>query len=112
VNDSVPSIRSDARRSEGESPRAELRRLLEESVIGAPGSLDAAVRRAAFERGELPAELAVFAARVRDRAYQITDEEVAALKLDDDTIFELIIAVAVGEAKRRLDAARAAIDAP
>jgi len=52
--------------------------------------------------------------KVRAHAYKITDEDVAALRkagMDEETIFELTIAAAVGVAQRRLAAAMEAIDA-
>jgi alkylhydroperoxidase family enzyme len=52
--------------------------------------------------------------KLRAHAYKITDEDVAALKaagMDEETIFELTIAAAVGVAERRLAAAMEAIDA-
>ena len=52
--------------------------------------------------------------KVRAHAYKITDEDVASLKragMDEDAIFELTIAAAVGVAARRLAAAMEAIDA-
>ena len=52
--------------------------------------------------------------KVRAHAYKITDEDVAALKragMDEETIFELTIAAAVGVAERRLARAMEVIDA-
>ncbi len=58
-----------------------------------------------------PAEggpLGPYLAKVRERAYSVTDGDVEALKetgLSEDEIFEHTVAVAVGEGLRRLDAA-------
>jgi hypothetical protein len=52
--------------------------------------------------------------KVRAHAYKITDEDIAALKaagMDEETIFELTIAAAVGVAERRLARAMEVIDA-
>jgi alkylhydroperoxidase family enzyme len=55
-----------------------------------------------------PAELRDYLARVRERAYTITDADVERLRaagVSEDTIFEQTVAVAIGEGLRRLDAA-------
>jgi alkylhydroperoxidase family enzyme len=59
-----------------------------------------------------PAEMDAYVAKVRDRAYTITDADVDALKqagLSEDEIFESTVAVAIGEGLRRLDRALEAI---
>ena len=53
-----------------------------------------------------PAEAAGYLAKVRDRAYAVTDRDVEALKeagLSEDEIFEQTVAVAIAEGLRRLD---------
>ena len=53
-------------------------------------------------------ELARYLAQVRQRAYEITDEDVGALKeagVSEDEIFEQTVATAIGEGLRRLDRA-------
>jgi len=56
-----------------------------------------------------PAAMSAYLAKVRERAYTVTDADVAAL-VDDgfsqDEIFEQTVAVAIGEGLRRLDRAR------
>ena len=57
-----------------------------------------------------PAKLEPFLAKVRERAYLLTDADVEALQaagFGDDEIFEQTVAAAVGEGFRRLDAALA-----
>ena len=57
---------------------------------------------------DAPPELAGYLDKVRDRAYTVTDAEVAALKangISEDAIFEQTVAVAIGEGLRRFDAA-------
>jgi hypothetical protein len=58
-----------------------------------------------------PDELAGYLAKVRERAYTVTDSDVAALEehVDEDVIFEQTVAVAIGEGLRRLDRAREVI---
>jgi alkylhydroperoxidase family enzyme len=53
-----------------------------------------------------------YLAKVRDRAYAVTDADVEALTAagsSDDEIFEQTVAVAIGQGLRRLDAASAVI---
>ena len=56
--------------------------------------------------------MAAYLAKVRDRAYSVTDADVEALKaagFTEDEIFEQTVAVAIGQGLRRLDAASAVI---
>ena len=56
----------------------------------------------------VPAEMAGYLEKVRDRAYSITDREVEALKeagLSEDEIFVQTVTVAIAEGLRRLDRA-------
>ena len=53
-----------------------------------------------------------YLAKVRDRAYTITDADVQAVKdagWSEDEIFERTVAVAVEEGRRRLEAAERAL---
>jgi hypothetical protein len=58
-----------------------------------------------------PDELASYLTKVRERAYTVTDDDVAAQKerVDEDVIFEQTVAAAIGEGLRRLDRAHEAI---
>jgi alkylhydroperoxidase family enzyme len=50
--------------------------------------------------------------KVAKRAYQVTDDDIAAARssgLSEDQIFELVVCAAVGQAARQYDAARAAL---
>jgi alkylhydroperoxidase family enzyme len=52
--------------------------------------------------------LEAYLAKVKDRAYSITDADVQAVKdagVSEDEIFELTVAVAVQEGRRRIAAA-------
>jgi alkylhydroperoxidase family enzyme len=65
-------------------------------------------------RGTAPAatEMSSYLAKVRDRAFAITDQDVEALKqagVSEDEIFEQTVAVAIAEGLRRLDRAAEAI---
>jgi len=51
-----------------------------------------------------PEAMAAYLAKVRDRAFTVTDADVAGL--DEDVVFEQTVAVAIREGLRRLDRAR------
>jgi hypothetical protein len=56
--------------------------------------------------------LEAYLAKVRDRAYAVTDADIEALTgtgVSEDEIFEQTVAVAIGQGLRRLDAASAVI---
>ena len=62
----------------------------------------------------LPPAVEPVVAKIRANAYKVTDEDIAGLKaagLDDDQIYDLSCATAVGVAQRRLATALAALDA-
>jgi hypothetical protein len=99
-------------------PFAALRRELERSVLEARGSTQPSLRRRIASRRDLPDDLRALVDKIYDRAYSISDEEIAAVRerYDDDAIFEVAAAAAIGAAGIRLDAALAALagaeDAP
>jgi hypothetical protein len=68
---------------------------------------------AGLERNAPPPDaMTPYLAKVRERAYDIGDEDVDALKaagFSEDEIFEQTVAAAIGEGLRRLDAATAVI---
>ena len=85
-------------------------------VLDGPGVSTPAERRAASGTGTegLPPAVVAVIEKVRRHAYKVTDEDIAALKaagLDEERIFELTIAAAVGVSNRRLEAAMKAIEA-
>ncbi len=80
---------------------------LEASVLQGEGALDHGVRMAAFQGGEIPEALGSYVEKVRRHAYKVIDrdvDEMHAAGYSDDQLFELTIATALGEARRRLDA--------
>jgi hypothetical protein len=88
------------------------RKQLEFAVLNTPGDSPTALRRAAMQRGTIPASLASYVDKVARYAYKITDADVAALKREghsDDELFELTVAAAVGAALYRLDRGMAAL---
>jgi alkylhydroperoxidase family enzyme len=69
--------------------------------------------RAVAARYPADPRLGSYLAKVHDRAYTVTDDDVQALKdagVSEDEIFEQTVAVAIGEGLRRLDAAEAVIE--
>jgi alkylhydroperoxidase family enzyme len=89
-------------------------RELVEAVLTGPARLPPGTRRAAFDGANLAPALAAFVETVRHRAYDIGDGSVAALRqegLDEDAIFELTIAAAVGAAYSQLQAGLRALEA-
>jgi hypothetical protein len=59
-----------------------------------------------------PPALAPYLGKVRDCAYKVTDDDVAALAAaghSEDELFEQTVAVAIAEGLRRLDAGLAAV---
>jgi alkylhydroperoxidase family enzyme len=70
------------------------------------------LRRIAASVDPAPPGLEAYLAKVRDRAYTVTDADVEALKAEgfsEDEIFEQTVATAIREGLRRLDAAERAI---
>jgi alkylhydroperoxidase family enzyme len=84
--------------------REEAARLVE-AVVDGDGATSAETRRAAFAgRVDDPA-VAHYVDVVRRHAYRVTDEDVERLRvagLDDDAIFELTVAAALGAGAERL----------
>jgi alkylhydroperoxidase family enzyme len=72
----------------------------------------AALRGIVAQMPPAPEAMAGYLARVRDRAYTVTDEDVESLKaggFSEDEIFEQTVAVAIAQGLRRFDAAMGAI---
>jgi hypothetical protein len=65
------------------------------------------LREAAAGIPEPPEEMSAYLAKVRERAYTVTDTDVDALRqrFEEDEIFEQTVAAAIGEGLRRLDRA-------
>src|SRR5260370_34454846 len=96
-----------------DGPHAHLAKALRDSVLESRGELDPALRRAAAACGDLPQPLRAFVEKVHRHAYQITDEEVAALAAagySQDQIFEATVSAALGAALHRLTRGLAALD--
>ncbi|WP_275294906.1 hypothetical protein [Amycolatopsis sp. La24] len=76
------------------------------SVFTAPASTDPALRKAAASGDGLPAPLQPFTEKVRDASYRLTDADFAELttKYQEDEVYEITVAAAVGAALRSFDA--------
>lgn len=96
---------------------AELRAAVARAILEGKGKTSAGARRAAFDgaaAADAPPAVQAYVTKIRDTAYQITDEDVAALRaagLGDDEIFELSVAAAVGQATRQYASAERALEA-
>ena len=75
-----------------------------ETVLNAPGESEPAVRRAAFEGREVPADLQALIDKIRAHAYRVTDADLERVQAThgDDALFEIIVATALGASERRL----------
>jgi alkylhydroperoxidase family enzyme len=86
---------------------------LHDAVLGDDGSLPHETRLALATGRDVPPELRPYADKVARHAYRVTDGDLEALRsagYDDDAIFELTVAVALGVGLHRRDVGLAAID--
>jgi hypothetical protein len=84
------------------------------AILDGNGTSTGAARARAFEGEGEAGAVAAYVAKVKNHAYRVTDEDVAAMRaagLGDDEIFELSVAASVGQASRQYDAAVKALDA-
>ncbi len=91
---------------------ADLVAALVDAVLNSPGRLTAE-RRAAFAGESLVGPPGTFAEKVRRHAHRVTDDDLDALRqhgMDEDAIFELTVACAVGEAHSQLQAGLKALE--
>jgi hypothetical protein len=71
------------------------------------GHLPSDTRRAAADGEPLPGATGELVERIRHAAHTVTDAEIAAARAeghDDDHLYELTVATALGESRRRLRA--------
>lgn len=90
---------------------ASLQRATQNAVLDGPGHVDQAIRQQ-VALGRPPADLAVLVQKIRDHAYKVTDADLDALRgrYNDDQLFELIVAAAIGASGHRLHRALAALE--
>jgi hypothetical protein len=87
--------------------QADLRQAIEERAAAKSGRI-----RASGETAPIPADLSEFVDRVARTAWQVTDEEVAALLeagYTEDEVFEVTVSAAMGAACGRLERGLAAL---
>jgi alkylhydroperoxidase family enzyme len=89
------------------------RKALITRILEGDGQAPHAQRRAAFDNAALDEPLATLIGKVANRAHEVTDPDVAAVRasgLSEDQIFEIVVCAAVGQAARQYDAALAALE--
>jgi alkylhydroperoxidase family enzyme len=88
-----------------------LRRATTDAALRAPGRTTVELRQG-LARGEAPPELQALVDLVRREPAAVSDEDVSALKgrYDEDQLFEIVVATALGVAGEKLDAALAALE--
>jgi hypothetical protein len=81
------------------------------ALLRGPGASPAELRQACA-RGEAPDELRALVQKIDRHAYEVTDEDLEALraKYSEDQLFEVIVAAAFGAADRRLAAGLRALE--
>jgi alkylhydroperoxidase family enzyme len=83
-------------------------------ILEGDGFASCAQRRAAFLDEGVEAPLRDLVSKIRNRAREITDDDIAAVRaagLSEDQVFEICVCAAVGQATRQLDSALKALDA-
>src|SRR5262245_21754926 len=87
------------------------RRVLEDAVLRGPGHTAPELRQRVAERRDVPAELRALLDKIEHHAYQVTDDDVAALRsrYTEDELFEIVVAASLGSAQARLGAALRAL---
>lgn len=91
---------------------AQLHHELLARVLDRAGEAPLALRRTAFENAGLDEPLRTLIDKVANRAYQVTDEDIAAIRaagLSEDQIFEVVVCAAIGQANRQYSSALAAL---
>src|SRR5262245_40085511 len=88
------------------------RRVLEDAVLKSPGHTDPQLRARIAERRDVPADLRALLDKIEERAYQVTDADLAALKTSysEDELFEIVVAASLGSALARLRAGLRALE--
>lgn len=91
---------------------ASLRDRVLNGVLNGAGESDPAVRNAAADRNNVPADLQTFVDKIHRHAYKVTDDDVGQLqaKYGDDKMFEIVVSAALGASRQRLLAGLAALE--
>ncbi len=91
---------------------ARLHRELVARVLEGNGKAASDLRRAAFDNAGLSEPITTLIEKVAEHAYQVTDEDVVAVRaagLSEDQIFEIVVCAAIGQASRQYANALAAL---
>jgi hypothetical protein len=92
---------------------ADVMRRLHDAVLGEAGALPRATRLTLATGSGIPPELETYAAKVARHAYRVTDRDLGSLRAagyDDDAIFEITVAVALGVGLHRREVGLAALE--
>ncbi|MGB7166156.1 MAG: hypothetical protein WBD70_24035 [Mycobacterium sp.] len=90
----------------------QLHRELVARVLEGDGKAAPELRRAAFEDAGLGEPIQTLIDKVAGHSYQVTDEDVAAVRaagFSEDQIFEIVVCAAVGQATRQYASSLAAL---
>lgn len=93
-------------------PYNSMMRRLRDTVFAGPGTLDAALRKAAGAGAEIVGALGPYVRKVAQRDYEGIDRNIVDLRLEgysDDQIFEATVSAALGAGVHRLEIALAAL---
>ena len=91
---------------------ARLHRELVNRVLDSETHTPPGLRRAAFDNAGLDEPMGTLVEKVANHAYQVTDDDVAAVRaagLSEDAIFEMVVCAAIGAADRQYGSALAAL---
>ena len=91
-----------------------LRDALTRAILDGDAATEPALRRRAHDGEAGDDAVGSYVTTVRDHAYRVTDDHVAALRaagMSERAVFELTVATAVGQATRQYDSALAALAA-
>ena len=91
---------------------ARLHRELVNRVLDSEAQAPPGLRRAAFDNAGLDEPMCTLIEKVANHAYQVTDDDVAAVRaagLSEDAIFEIVVCAAIGAADRQYSSALAAL---
>jgi hypothetical protein len=89
------------------------RRALVRQILEGDGKASPSERKAAFHNSGLAEPAGTLIDKVARHAYQVTDEDIAAVRasgLSEDQVFEIVVCAAVGQASRQYDTALAALE--
>src|SRR5262245_24640523 len=81
------------------------------TALAGPGTTTPELREA-IARGEPPKELRALVEKIRNRPYDVNDEDMSSLmtRYSEDQLFEILVAAALGAAEKRLLAGLRALE--